>query len=119
MSCIFCKIITGEIPSLKILETKLSFVLPFPSFLSLSPQLGELSPVQQHQTPSDTFLLSPNLCLAYIDVDSYAFLDIGPLSRGHCLVIPKQHAKKLHELSDESLADLLPVRPPTFPVVPD
>ncbi|CAB4385003.1 HIT-like protein [Rhizophagus irregularis] len=40
---------------------------------------------------------------------SYAFLDIGPLSEGHSLVIPKHHAKFLHELPDEYLADLLPV----------
>lgn len=40
---------------------------------------------------------------------SYAFLDIQPLSRGHALVIPKEHAVRFHELSDETLADLLPV----------
>lgn len=40
---------------------------------------------------------------------SYAFLDIQPLSRGHALVIPKEHAVKFHELSDESLTDILPV----------
>ncbi|KAL7410940.1 HIT-like domain-containing protein [Mrakia frigida] len=62
-TCLFCKIIKGDIPSLKLLETDLS----------------------------------------------YAFLDIGPLSKGHCLVIPKFHAVKLHELPDEYLADLLPI----------
>ncbi|QRV77182.1 HIT domain-containing protein [Ceratobasidium sp. AG-Ba] len=40
---------------------------------------------------------------------SYAFLDIGPLSRGHCLVIPKYHGEKLHDIPDEYLADALPV----------
>ncbi|KAJ3021903.1 Adenosine 5'-monophosphoramidase [Thoreauomyces humboldtii] len=45
---------------------------------------------------------------------SYAFLDVGPLSKGHAvrwvnLVIPKEHAQFMHELSDASLADLLPV----------
>ncbi|KAK0185704.1 HIT-like domain-containing protein [Armillaria mellea] len=62
-SCIFCKIIKGEIPSLKLLETDLS----------------------------------------------YAFLDIGPLSKGHALVIPKYHAEKLHQLPDEHLTDILPI----------
>ncbi|KAF4577435.1 hypothetical protein EYR40_009211 [Pleurotus pulmonarius] len=62
-SCIFCKIIKGEIPSFKLLETETTF----------------------------------------------AFLDIGPLARGHALVIPKYHAEKLHELPDESLVDLLPI----------
>ncbi|KAG9121117.1 hypothetical protein FRC07_003060 [Ceratobasidium sp. 392] len=40
---------------------------------------------------------------------SYAFLDIGPLSRGHCLVIPKHHGEKLHDIPDEYLADTLPI----------
>ena len=33
-----------------------------------------------------------------------AFLDIGPLSRGHMLVIPKERKAFLHELSDASAA---------------
>ncbi|KIK06213.1 hypothetical protein K443DRAFT_674502 [Laccaria amethystina LaAM-08-1] len=62
-TCIFCKIIKGEIPSYKLLETEFSF----------------------------------------------SFLDIGPLSRGHALVIPKYHAEKMHELPDEYLTDVLPI----------
>ncbi|CAE7182083.1 unnamed protein product [Rhizoctonia solani] len=54
-SCIFCKIIKGDIPSKKILET----------------------------------------------AHSYAFLDVGPLSR--------DHGEKLHDIPDEYLADVLPV----------
>ena len=38
-----------------------------------------------------------------------SFMDIGPLSKGHCLVIPKQHGAKLHELSEETMADVGPV----------
>ncbi|KAJ8521682.1 hypothetical protein ONZ45_g1657 [Pleurotus djamor] len=62
-SCIFCKIIKGDIPSFKLLETETTF----------------------------------------------AFLDIGPLSKGHALVIPKYHAEKLHELPDEYITDTLPL----------
>ncbi|TFK23622.1 HIT-like protein [Coprinopsis marcescibilis] len=62
-SCIFCKIIKGEIPSYKLIETEFSF----------------------------------------------SFLDIGPLSKGHALIIPKYHAEKLHELPDEHLTDVLPI----------
>ncbi|KAI0036294.1 HIT-like protein [Vararia minispora EC-137] len=62
-TCIFCKIIKGEIPSFKLVETDLSF----------------------------------------------SFLDIGPLSKGHSLVIPKYHAEKLHQLPDEYLSDAMPV----------
>ncbi|KAH3672800.1 hypothetical protein WICMUC_004022 [Wickerhamomyces mucosus] len=40
---------------------------------------------------------------------TYSFLDIQPTSKGHALVIPKEHGAKLHNLSDESLKDLLPV----------
>ncbi|KAJ2845362.1 Adenosine 5'-monophosphoramidase [Coemansia brasiliensis] len=61
--CIFCRIIKGEIPSVKLLETATTF----------------------------------------------SFLDIGPLSEGHALVIPKYHAEKMHQLPDEFLADAMPV----------
>ncbi|KAG0313983.1 hypothetical protein BGZ99_008445 [Dissophora globulifera] len=37
-----------------------------------------------------------------------AFLDVGPLSDGHTLVIPKYHAQFLHELPDAEMKDLLP-----------
>ncbi|KAG4301326.1 hypothetical protein PCANB_002281 [Pneumocystis canis] len=61
--CIFCKIILGEIPAFKLIETE----------------------------------------------KSLAFLDIQPLSKGHALIIPKEHAEKMHELSNTSLIDLLPL----------
>lgn len=38
----------------------------------------------------------------------FAFLDIGPLNKGHALVIPKHHAQYLHQVPDEALAHLLP-----------
>ncbi|KAJ8292806.1 Mitochondrial distribution and morphology protein 34 [Rhodotorula toruloides] len=60
-NCIFCKIIKGDIPSFKLIET-------------------------------DAI---------------YSFLDIGPLSKGHALVIPKYHAPKLHDVPDEHLGEIL------------
>ncbi|KAL4247915.1 Histidine triad (HIT) protein [Abortiporus biennis] len=62
-SCIFCKIVKGDIPSYKLIETEFSF----------------------------------------------SFLDIGPLSKGHALIVPKYHAEKLHQLPDEYLTDVLPI----------
>src|SRR3989338_6790727 len=58
--CIFCKIISGQIPSEKLIETEHCF----------------------------------------------AFMDINPLADGHCLVVPKYHAAKLHELPDDYHADI-------------
>lgn len=40
----------------------------------------------------------------YEDAHVYAFLDIGPLSQGHTLVVPKEPAPTLDALSDESAA---------------
>ena len=40
----------------------------------------------------------------YEDDHVLAFLDIGPLSRGHTLVIPKEAAVTLDRLSDDSAA---------------
>lgn len=42
----------------------------------------------------------------YEDDLVFAFLDINPLSDGHTLVIPKQEAATLDQLSDESAAAL-------------
>ncbi|KAJ4365768.1 Protein-lysine N-methyltransferase efm5 [Neocucurbitaria cava] len=62
-ACIFCKIIRGEIPSMKIFESE----------------------------------------------KTLAFLDIGPLSKGHSLIIPKHHGAKLHDIPDDQLAEVLSV----------
>lgn len=58
MTCIFCKIVAGEIPAHRVYE----------------------------------------------DEDTIAFLDILPASRGHSLVVPKQHAGTLFDISPASLA---------------
>jgi histidine triad (HIT) family protein len=63
--CIFCKIVAGDIPCLKIYE----------------------------------------------DDKVLAFLDIGPLSDGHTLVIPKEHCAKMHNCSAESLSAIAAVLP--------
>ncbi len=42
----------------------------------------------------------------YEDEHVLAFLDVAPLSKGHTLLIPKQTASSLHELSEESSAAL-------------
>jgi histidine triad (HIT) family protein len=47
----------------------------------------------------------------YEDDRVLAFLDINPLSRGHLLVIPKEPAETLDQLSDESAAALGRVLP--------
>ena len=47
----------------------------------------------------------------YEDEHTLAFLDIGPLSKGHTLVIPKERQSTLDELSDESAAAIGRVLP--------
>jgi histidine triad (HIT) family protein len=47
----------------------------------------------------------------YEDHQVLAFLDIGPLSVGHTLVIPKEEAATLDQLSDEAAAALGRVLP--------
>lgn len=47
----------------------------------------------------------------YEDDHVLAFLDIGPLSEGHTLVIPKERKAELHQLSDESAAAIGRVLP--------
>lgn len=47
----------------------------------------------------------------YEDEHVLAFLDIGPLSPGHTLVIPKERKAHLHELSDDASAAIGRVLP--------
>ena len=47
----------------------------------------------------------------YEDEHVLAFLDAGPLSLGHMLVIPKERAAFLHELSDDAAAAIGRVLP--------
>lgn len=47
----------------------------------------------------------------YEDDKVYAFLDINPLSDGHTLVIPKEEAATLDQLSEESAAAIGRVLP--------
>jgi histidine triad (HIT) family protein len=47
----------------------------------------------------------------YEDDHVFAFLDVGPLSRGHTLVIPKQAVATLDQLSDDAAAAIGRVLP--------
>jgi histidine triad (HIT) family protein len=47
----------------------------------------------------------------YEDDQVLAFLDVGPLSEGHTLVIPKERKAFLHELSDDQAAAIGRVLP--------
>ncbi len=40
----------------------------------------------------------------YEDEHTFAFMDINPASTGHALIIPREHARTIHELSPEALA---------------
>jgi len=42
----------------------------------------------------------------YEDEAVLAFLDIGPISDGHTLVIPKQHCTRIHECDPDVLAEV-------------
>lgn len=40
----------------------------------------------------------------YEDDVTFAFMDINPANDGHALVIPKEHSKDVHAVSDEAIA---------------
>ena len=61
MECIFCKIINGEIPAVKVLDEELVV----------------------------------------------AFMDINPSSKGHMLVVPKNHAENIFEIPEIDLVALI------------
>ena len=65
-----------------------------------------------HSTIFDKIIAGEIPCYrVYEDQLILAFLDIGPISRGHTLVIPKERQAFLHLLSDESAAAIGRVLP--------
>ncbi len=45
--------------------------------------------------------------MIYEDSDFYAMLDIAPATKGHVLILPKEHAVTLEDLSDDKAAKIL------------
>ncbi len=45
----------------------------------------------------------------YEDADFKAILDVNPAARGHVIILPKNHAKNLFELSDEDASKVMVV----------
>ena len=53
----------------------------------------------------------------YEDEHCVAFLDVGPVSRGHTLLVPREQKAHLHELSEASAAGLGRALPPVCQAV--
>lgn len=66
---------------------------------------GTIEPVQTTNILLDEI---PSLKL-YETSKTLAFMDIGPTTPGHALVIPKYHGAKLHNIPDEHLLEILPI----------
>lgn len=45
----------------------------------------------------------------YEDSDFRVILDLGPATKGHALILPKEHAENLFELPENTAAKVLPV----------
>lgn len=45
----------------------------------------------------------------YEDEDFKVFMDIEPATKGHCLVVPKEHYANLYEMPDELAQKVLPL----------
>lgn len=45
----------------------------------------------------------------YEDEDFRVILDLGPATKGHALILPKEHAENLYELPETVAAKVLPV----------
>jgi histidine triad (HIT) family protein len=65
------------------------------------------APPAASRTIFDRILAGEIPCHRVLENDHVlAFLDIGPLSEGHTLLIPRERAQRLDQLSDESAAAL-------------
>lgn len=41
------------------------------------------------------------------DEKVFVFLDINPLSKGHCLIIPKKHSENIFDIEEETLKEII------------
>jgi len=55
----------------------------------------------------------------YEDEDTFAFLDIHPINRGHALVIPKIHAENIYDIPREDFCNLMETVRQLAPAVKD
>ena len=53
----------------------------------------------------------------YEDETTYAFLDVNPLSRGHTLVIPREHHERVNDMSADEAGDAFGVISDLAPAV--
>jgi histidine triad (HIT) family protein len=54
--------------------------------------------IGEHRAPAE---------IVYEDDEVIAFLDILPVSEGHCLVVPKAHARNVFDITPESAASTM------------
>ena len=47
----------------------------------------------------------------YEDENVYAFMDIGQVTEGHVLLIPKKHCENIYEMDEETASNLFRVAP--------
>jgi len=80
--------------------------------LPYHPHMSENEPATTTPTTFGRILDGEIPChRVYEDEHVLAFLDVGPLSAGHTLIIPKERKAHLHELSDEAAAAIGRVLP--------
>jgi histidine triad (HIT) family protein len=71
-----------------------------------NPTTGRFPDMNDHRPTIFDKIISGEVPSHRVHEDDHvlAFLDIGPLSQGHTLVVPKERKAHLHQLSDESSA---------------
>lgn len=45
----------------------------------------------------------------YEDENTFAFLDIHPVNKGHTLVIPKKHAVNIYDIEESEIAEMVKI----------
>lgn len=55
----------------------------------------------------------------YEDDDFTVFMDASPATKGHCLIVPKQHFKDISEMDDELLQKVMPLAKKMYATLKD
>ena len=48
-----------------------------------------------------------NANIFYEDEDTISFLDLSPISKGHCLIVPKKHFENIFDIDEKALQKII------------
>jgi len=88
-------------------ELRQEFIMPYDIFDSIALQIGTFA--RDNNSTWQFSLMDSSGKTLYEDTDFRVILDLAPATKGHALILPKEHAANLYELPEEDASKVLVV----------